>query len=130
MDEPGSTRFDALEVCLQMVKSLRVPLEKIRKRDANLYDQIRRAGTSAANNLAEGRRRRGQDREHCWRVGAGSADEIRMSLRVGHAWGYVTTDDIAEPLELIDRVLAMAWRMTEAQGKHSNPGTVCGGRQR
>ena len=112
MNELGETRFEALEVCLQMIRSLRVPLDKIRKRDTNLHDEIRRAGTSAANNLAEGRRRRGKDREHHWRVGAGSADEIRLSLRVAHAWGYVTTDDIAEPLDLIDRVLAMSWRLT------------------
>ena len=104
--------FDALEVSLDLVRSLRRPLARIRVRDRSLHDQIRSAARSIPLNLAEGRRRLGGDRAHSWRIAAGSADELRAALRVALAWGDVEDEDVSNALELIDRVLAMLWRMT------------------
>ena len=73
---------------------------------------IRRAGSSDAQNFAEGRRRAGKDKLHHYRIAAGSADEIAAALRVAEAWGYLDAATIREPLELIDRVLAMTWKLT------------------
>ena len=63
-------------------------------------------------NIAEGRRRVGKDRTHLWRVALGSADEVRVALRTAVAWGDLESRDIAEPLELLDRVIAMLWKLT------------------
>ena len=65
-----------------------------------------------ALNIGEGRRRTGKDRLHLWRVAAGSADEVATALRVAEAFGYLREGDVAAPLKLCDRVLAMLWRLT------------------
>ena len=105
-------RFDALEISLDVIRSLRQPLARIRLRDRSLHDQIRSAASSIPLNLAEGRRRAGGDRAHHWRIAAGSADELRAALRVAVAWGDVEDADVSRALDLLDRVLAMLWRLT------------------
>lgn len=74
--------------------------------------QLRRAAASVPLNLAEGRRRSGRDRQHLFRIAAGSAAEVRACLLVAQAWGWLAEDGAAESLALIDRVLAMCWRLT------------------
>ena len=83
------------------------------RRDPKLTDQLKRAASSVPLNLSEGRRRRGQDRVHHYRIAAGSANELLVSLQVAEAWGYLRPDDVEEVIELIDQVLAMLWRLTE-----------------
>jgi four helix bundle protein len=104
--------FDALEVSLDLVRSLRRPVERLRVRDRSLCDQVRRAASSVPMNLAEGRKRSGGDRLHHFRIAAGSADELRTALRVAVAWGDLDPGDLAEALKLLDRLLAMTWRLT------------------
>jgi four helix bundle protein len=104
--------FQALEVSLEAIRSLRSPLGRIRTRDPRLYQQIRRAANSVTLNLAEGARRRGKDRLHLWRIAAGSAAEVRSALRAAEAWGDLEPSSIAPALALLDRVLAMLWRLT------------------
>jgi four helix bundle protein len=104
--------FQVLEVSLDLVRALRRPVALVRNRDRNLSQQIRRAASSVVLNIAEGRERAGADRAHHWRVAAGSAAEVRAALRVALAWGDVIDGDVAPALDLLDRVLAMLWRMT------------------
>ena len=104
--------FEALEVSLDLVRSLRRPVELLRSRDRDLSGQIRRAASSISLNLAEGRRRAGKDRAHCWRIAAGSADEVRAALRVAVAWGDVEEAEVSGAFALLERVLAMLWRLT------------------
>ena len=104
--------FEALEVSLELVRSLRRPLRRLESRDPRLSRQLRDAASSVALNLAEGRRRAGKDRRHLWRIAAGSADEVRTSLRVAEAWGHLEAPELEEALELLDRLLAMTWRLT------------------
>jgi four helix bundle protein len=105
-------RFHVLEVSLQVVRQLRPASARLAKTDPALFDQIRRAASSIALNIAEGRRRVGKDRLHLWRIAAGSADEVRSALRVAEAWGQIDGREIADVLVLLDRVLAMLWRLT------------------
>ena len=63
-------------------------------------------------NIAEGSRRTGKDRLHFWRIAAGSAAEIRTALRVSEAWGDLDPRKTSNAHELLDRILAMLWRMT------------------
>ena len=107
------TRFDAYDVALQIVRAVGPLLERIRAHDADLARQLRRAAPSVPLNVAEGWRRLGKDRTYHYTVAAGSADEVRAALHVAEAWGFVGRDDIDAVLTLIDRELAMLYRLTQ-----------------
>ena len=104
--------FDALEVAVQIAAELRVPLEKIQRRDRDLAGQLRRATSSVALNIGEARRRDGKDRVHLFRVAAGSAAEVRTGLALAEAWGYLGAVELESVRSLLDRQLAMLWRLT------------------
>ncbi len=104
--------FHALEVALQLIRALRPVADKLAQHDKQEAEQLRDAASSIVRNLAEGRRRVGRDRLHLWRIAAGSADEVRNSMRLSLAWGWLADDDVAVAMPLVDRVLAMTWRMT------------------
>ena len=85
-------RFDALEVAIQTIETLKPVLVRVRQQDRSLEDQMRRAAASVGDNVSEGRLRVGKDRIHLWRIAAGSAAELHTSLRMAVAFGYVTTE--------------------------------------
>ena len=107
--------FDAFEISIELIEALRSPAERIKGHDADLASQLRRAASSIPLNLNEGRRRVGKDRLHHWRIAAGSADEVRAALSVAAAWGYLAQAEVERSLALLDRVLAMLWRMTQGR---------------
>ena len=104
--------FDAFDASLELVKQLRRSVAQLETRDRDLALQLRRAASSVALNINEGRRRTGKDRTHLWRVAAGSANEVKAALQVAEAWGHLDGDAIVGALAVLDRVLAMLWRMT------------------
>ena len=104
--------FDALELSLDVIRSLRGPLQTIKSRDPKLADQLRRAASSVSLNLGEGRRRSGKDRRYHFCVSAGSAEEARTCLRVSEAWGDLKAEEALQALKLLDRLLGMLWRLT------------------
>ncbi|MCO5170827.1 MAG: four helix bundle protein [Planctomycetes bacterium] len=83
----------------------------MRAQDANLADQGRRAAQSIALNTAEGNGRQGRDRARHFTYAYGSARELRAVLAIAEADGQVTAADLATARELLDRVLAMLWRL-------------------
>lgn len=105
------SQFQALEISLEAVRSMRDQLTRLRSTDPDLARQFRKALTSVPLNLSEGRRRTGRDRRHHWRIALGSLDEARTSLRVAEALGYLSEQSISRPLELLDRLAAMIWRL-------------------
>ena len=105
-------QFDALEISLKAIQSLGKVYARIQAQDPDLARQLRKSLSSVPLNLSEGCRRSGKDRRFHWRVAAGSADEARTCLRVASAWGFVQDEDLSVGFELLDRVLAMLWRMT------------------
>ena len=104
--------FDALEISIRMVASLRSPLDVLRVRDQDPHRQLRRAAASVTLNLSEGRKRTGKDRVHLWRVASGSAAEVQTALRTAVAMGDLREDQLDESFDLLDRVLAMLWKLT------------------
>jgi four helix bundle protein len=108
----GAQLFVALEVALEVIRSLRGVVALVRRHNAKLADQIVDAASSSAANLAEGNRRVGRDRLHFFRVAAGSADETRTHLRVALAWGWVADKEVENPLQLLDRELGLIWGLT------------------
>ncbi len=107
--------WEVYEVALDTIRALRPLVEQIARRNPALAAQLRDAASSIPSNLRDGRRRIGKDRFHLWRVAAGSADEVRAHLDVAAAWGDIGASDSAVALELIDRELAMLWRMTRSR---------------
>ena len=104
--------FVAFEVALEVIRNLRPLVAKIRREDSRQAQQLIDAASSVAANLAEGNRRIGRDRLHFFRIAAGSADETLAHLRIAHAWGWLTDQDLTKPLQLLDRQLALIWGLT------------------
>jgi len=108
----GAQPFVALELALEVIRSLRDIVALIRKRHAKLADQIVDSASSTAANLAEGNGRHAGNRRYHFQVAAGSAEETRAHLRVALAWGWIEPSDIAATMALLDRQLAVIWRLT------------------
>ena len=107
-------KFETYEVSLNLIPLLRPLVDAIALHDRSLADQIRRAGSSVPLNIAEGARRSGRDRNHSYRIAAGSAAEVRAALAVARGWGYVAEAQAGEADPWLDRVLALLWRLTHA----------------
>ena len=102
--------FHVYDAALGLVSALRPVLEQLTKRDRALANQLRRAALSVVLNIAEGNRRAGQDRLQFFRIAAGSAAEVWAAMDVARAWGHIEGSPAVEAL--LDRVLAMLWRLT------------------
>jgi four helix bundle protein len=112
MNQPGASKFVALELSIQIVASLRDVVRLVRRTDVELARQIFRSASSISANLAEAGGREGKDRRHFFRIAAGSARETLVHLRVALAWGIVQRRDVRDALALLDRELAILWRLT------------------
>ncbi len=104
-------RFHALGVAIDAVEVLRPVVARIRVADRDLGEQLRRALSSIALNIAEGNRSQGGHRVARFSTAAGSTAESRTALRLAVAWGHVCAGDILPGEELLDRVAAMLHRL-------------------
>ena len=73
--------FLALDNALDLIRTLAPLCRTLARHDPKLVDQVRRAATSIANNLAEGAARVGRDRRHLARVAYASAAEVAIRSR-------------------------------------------------
>ena len=105
-------RFDLYDVSLKLIAELRPLVERLRQRDRDQALQLKKAANSILSNVGEGSRRQGRDRLQHWNIAAGSAGEVRVQIEAALAWGDLQPDLARKPLELLDRTLAMLWRMT------------------
>ena len=108
----GAQVFVAFEVALEVIRSLRGVVNRIRPHNRRIADQVVEAASSIASNVEEGNRRVGRDRVYLFRVAAGSAAETRAHLRVALAWGWVESADIEPALGHLDRELRLLWGLT------------------
>jgi four helix bundle protein len=111
---PGASNFVALELSIEIIDSLYEVVGLIRRRDSGLAQQIFRSASSIAANLGEAGGRQGKDRVHFFRIAAGSAYETRTHLRVALAWRLLQPRDVQATLALLDRELAILWRLTHS----------------
>jgi four helix bundle protein len=105
--------FIALQVSLEVVRALRDVVAQLATHDGSLADQVRRAASSAALNVAEGAKRAGKDQAHHYRIAAGSAAEVRAAIAVGAAWGYLEGERYQALEALLDRQAALLYRIAQ-----------------
>lgn len=103
--------FQASELAFEAAGGLRPAVDAIKPQDAELASQLRRAAWSMVLNLEEGTWKAGRDRTNRYRIAAGSASEVRAALRLAVAFGYVQAEAVQPTLELLDRVLAILWKI-------------------
>ena len=105
-------KFEVYEAALELVVVMRPVLARIAQHDRDMVSQLKRATSSVPANISEGNQRSGKDRLHLLRIAAGSAAEVRSHLAVAQAWGDIDAAAIAPALALLDRIVAMLWRLT------------------
>lgn len=86
-------------------------MPKIERLDSPLADQIRRAASSVALNIAEGAYSYKGNVRLRFRTAAGSANEVRSALKVAVAWGYIAKEEVRGILCQLDEIVAMVWGM-------------------
>ncbi len=82
------------ETAIELATELRVLFPGLKRVDANLEDQLRRAITSVVNNISEGSDQRGARRPAHYSMAMGSAREAWSCMRLAVAFGYIES---AEP---------------------------------
>ena len=103
--------FFAYDLSLDLARSLRDPLARIRGRNADLATQLDRAADSVHLNLAEAGGRWGADRTRMFRIAYGSLREVKGSLELAILKGWL---DGSEPAHaLAHRLGGMLFRLAK-----------------
>lgn len=105
-------KFRAYELSIELIHALRDCVKRIRTFDRDLSNQITRAASGIALNLAEGSGREMGDRMQLFRTALGSAKEVKAALEVASGWGWLPTDEARQSLVILDELLRICWRLT------------------
>src|SRR5580704_16344448 len=99
-------------VMLRVLGRLRAVLTQIERHDKDLGNQLRRAASSVALNIAEGSGSHGGTRLARYRTALGSARETGACLEVAVALGYVESveEELHGQLDEVRAMLAMLVR--------------------
>jgi four helix bundle protein len=111
--------FIAYDVTKELIVSLRDVVPIIAKSNKDLADQVYRAASSVLLNLAEGQKFQNGNRKKHYEIAHGSANEVKAALDTAEAWGWIQTRGAER--ELLDRVLALLWKLTRAEAARSVP---------
>jgi four helix bundle protein len=95
---------------LQIVRRLQPYLERIRRRQASLADQLDRAADSVVLGIAEGSRSMGKNRALHYTRGAASMDEAIGCLDLAVAKGHIppVDDDLRQQMKRVVGTLLKA----------------------
>lgn len=104
--------YELEELSLDLIEALVPLMPRIRQRDKNLEDQLRRATSSIGLNVAEAAGSDPGNKRARFFTAAGSARETQHALRQAIAWRYVSEREAARALTLVRRIVAILWRVT------------------
>jgi four helix bundle protein len=104
--------FEVEEVAIQLIEVLRPLVPRIKARDRALADQVTRAASSVALNIGEGNYSDPGNRRARFFTAAGSANEVRLALRIAASWGMCPSAEVESAQLLIKRILSMLWKLT------------------
>jgi four helix bundle protein len=104
--------FQLEELSLDLITALVPLMPRIKQRDKDLADQLRRAASSIGLNAAEAAFSDPGNRRARLFSAAGSANETRHALRQSIAWQLVDSRDAERALALLKRIIAILWKMT------------------
>ena len=108
--------FHRLDVyrCAITFLSLAAPLaERAPRGCSSLSDQLRRAALSIPLNIAEGSGRFDKDERRYFGMARGSALECAAIMDVLEALAAATEAELAQPRELLERIVSMLTRLSQ-----------------
>jgi len=97
---------------IELIEALRPLVPRIKRHDRSLADQLVRAASSVALNIAEGEHSDPGNRRARFYSAAGSANETLAALRVAVAWGYFAEAEAERAVGIVRRVIGMLWKLT------------------
>jgi four helix bundle protein len=100
------------QLTLDTIASLRPLVGRVRRHDRSLAQQLQRAASSIALNMGEAAYSDPGNRRARFHTAAGSAGETRTAVQVAVAWGYLSESQARPLLEMLDRIVAMLWRLS------------------
>ncbi len=104
--------FIVQQRALQAAAGLQGVLPVLRKRDKDLFDQVRRAMNSVVLNIAEADGNDSGTAKARFATACGSAKEVRAGLQLAAAYGYIGQTRLAKVDIALDEVCAMSWRLS------------------
>jgi four helix bundle protein len=110
--EQNTMTFHVEELCIKLSESLYPMMGRIKARDKALEEQLRRAAVSIGLNCAEASGSDPGNRRARLFTAAGSAAETRHALRQAVAWRLVSAAEAEPAMTLVNRIVAILWRMT------------------
>ena len=99
----------------EIVRELPPLVERIRKRDRKLSDQLRRAAQSIVLNIAEARGNKDGNAKLRYATACGSAKETRAALGIARNWGYIEAQKVAHLDDRLDQVCAITWCLSRGR---------------
>ena len=104
--------FQVEQMAYELITALQPLQQRIKRHDRSLADQLTRAASSVALNIAESNYSDPGNQRARLFTAAGSANETRAALRVATAWSYCSSKEAESPLALLDSIVAILWRLT------------------
>ncbi len=104
--------FEIEETAYGLIAAIRPLMRGIKSRDRSLAEQLSRAASSVALNIAESNYSDPGNKRARLFTAAGSANETRAALRVAVEWGYCAAGEAVVARALLERILAMLWKLT------------------
>jgi four helix bundle protein len=104
--------FQVEELSLELITALVPVMPRIRQRDKDLENQLRRAASSIGLNVAEAAFSDPGNRRARLHSAAGSANEARHALLQAVRWEIIAARDAERAFALLKRIIAILWRMT------------------
>ena len=108
----SSSKFQALDIATRACAACIDLSGHIQNPFGDVVSQLTRAALSIPLNLTEGAGRQGRDRKHFYRIAYGSARECMKIVEILMNLDRVDPKQAQRCLDLLDRVGAMCWRLT------------------